>query len=108
MHVTAMVGTVRIDHIAQPQPRFLPRFMHTHFKALHLYAELLCSFANHLGRPSGALGKQLANTLALGRQLDNFEHSFIIPESQLNAAGVLEAQQAVLKAFHGKGNYTAH
>ena len=60
--------------------------------------------ADFFRRPLGALGQQVADPLAPRDHVHHLHHRVAIAKAQLDAPRVLQGQQALFKALHGKGD----
>ena len=107
MQVAAVVSAMRVNHEADTDAGFRPRLVHSSLQPLNRDGKLLGSTTNLPGGPGNPFGKQVADALAPGNHLNKPEHRLLIAEPQVNATGVLAAEQSTLEALHGKGDNLA-
>ena len=60
--------------------------------------------ADLFGDIAQVVGQQVANPLAMGDLVHHLDDGVAVAKAQLEAVGILQGKQAVLKAFHGQGD----
>ena len=74
------------------------------FQSLDVDGILFRTFADSLRRCLGAVCKQAADSLTVGHQPEHRDHGFVIPEIELQAAGIFVGENPLLVQFHGKSD----
>ena len=73
-------------------------------EALDVKGVLLGAVADLASGDPAAVGQQVAQAFALAHHAQQLDHGFVVAEAQIDAAGVVEGEDAALEELHGEGD----
>jgi len=99
-----VVGASFGGGVTQTNIELAARLMHRQFLSFDLDGEEKRVTADLFSSTAAAFREQISEPFAAGDLADHDQHGLCIAETQLNAVCVLDANQPVLKALHGKSD----
>ncbi len=103
-HAVEVAAATRTGSIVHSPGEESARIVHGKLQALHLHGKVHRSLIQLLGHSARSLTQQLADPLAQGNLLDDFDQRLLVAPGQFDAARVFLGDQSLFVALHRKGD----